>query len=147
MRTTLLLFVICLVTACGGSKTESTSNDLLNNYLTIKDALVATDYGATQKAANEMLNSKHPDELKSSLMTIANSSNIDGQRMAFEDLSKAMYQLVSERSSNESIIYKQYCPMAFNNKGAYWLSTEKEIMNPYFGDMMLHCGSVQETIQ
>ena len=147
MRTTLLLFVICLVTACGGSKTESTSNDLLNNYLTIKDALVATDYSATQKAANEMLKSEHPDQLKGSLMTIANSSDIDGQRAAFENLSKAMYELVSERSSNESIIYKQHCPMAFNNKGAYWLSTEKEIMNPYFGDMMLHCGSVQETIQ
>lgn len=147
MRTTLLLIVICLVTACGGSKMESTSNDLLNNYLTIKDALVATDYGATQKAANEMLKSKHPDQLRGSLMTIANSSDIDGQRAAFENLSKAMYELVSERSSNENIIYKQYCPMAFNNKGAYWLSTEKEIMNPYFGDMMLHCGSVQETIQ
>ncbi|MFY0593941.1 MAG: DUF3347 domain-containing protein [Roseivirga sp.] len=36
--------------------------------------------------------------------------------------------------------------MAFNNKGAFWLATEKEINNLYFGNLMLHCGSVQETI-
>jgi hypothetical protein len=26
------------------------------------------------------------------------------------------------------------------------LSAEKEVNNPYFGDMMLHCGSVKETL-
>jgi len=41
-------------------------------------------------------------------------------------------------------LYRQYCPMAFQNKGAYWLSSEKKIMNPYFGDKMLHCGVVKE---
>jgi hypothetical protein len=36
--------------------------------------------------------------------------------------------------------------MAFNNEGAYWLSAEKEVNNPYFGDKMLHCGSVKEEL-
>jgi hypothetical protein len=44
------------------------------------------------------------------------------------------------------VIYKQFCPMAFDNKGAYWLSSNEEIMNPYFGDKMLHCGKVEETV-
>ena len=44
-------------------------------------------------------------------------------------------------------IYKQYCPMAFNNEGAYWLSESKDIMNPYFGDRMLKCGRVDAEIQ
>lgn len=147
MRAKLILLVICLITACGGSSTEKSSSDLLDSYLAIKDALVATNYSGAQKAANQMLQSQYPNELKSSLTLIANSPDINGQRLAFENLSKAMYQLVSERGSNESIVYKQYCPMAFDDKGAFWLSTEKEVMNPYFGDLMLHCGSVQEVIQ
>jgi hypothetical protein len=44
-------------------------------------------------------------------------------------------------------VYVAYCPMANNNEGANWLSNDKEIKNPYFGDKMLRCGSVKETIQ
>jgi hypothetical protein len=44
-------------------------------------------------------------------------------------------------------IYKQYCPMAFSNTGAYWLSESKEIRNPYFGDKMLKCGRIVSEIK
>jgi Cu(I)/Ag(I) efflux system membrane fusion protein len=37
--------------------------------------------------------------------------------------------------------------MAFNDKGAYWLSDKEAIRNPYFGDKMLTCGSVEETLR
>jgi Cu(I)/Ag(I) efflux system membrane fusion protein len=36
--------------------------------------------------------------------------------------------------------------MAFNNSGAYWLSDNATIRNPYFGDKMLSCGSVEEKL-
>jgi Cu(I)/Ag(I) efflux system membrane fusion protein len=42
-------------------------------------------------------------------------------------------------------VYKEYCPMAFDNKGAYWLSESEEIRNPYFGKSMLTCGEVTTT--
>ena len=57
-----------------------------------------------------------------------------------------MYEVV-KANNNETPLYKQYCPMAFNNQGAYWLAAEEEVNNPYFGDLMLHCGSVEEVIQ
>lgn len=41
---------------------------------------------------------------------------------------------------------KRYCPMAFDNKGAYWLTEGHEIRNPYFGDTMLKCGEITEII-
>jgi Cu(I)/Ag(I) efflux system membrane fusion protein len=44
-------------------------------------------------------------------------------------------------------IYVQHCPMADSNKGADWLSKEKEILNPYFGQKMLGCGEITKTIQ
>ncbi len=44
-------------------------------------------------------------------------------------------------------LYSQFCPMADNNKGGFWLSLEEEIQNPYFGDAMLTCGSVEQIIE
>jgi membrane fusion protein, copper/silver efflux system len=43
-------------------------------------------------------------------------------------------------------LYVQFCPMANNNLGAKWISTEAEIRNPYYGDAMLTCGSVVEVL-
>ncbi len=43
--------------------------------------------------------------------------------------------------------YLAYCPMAFNDKGAYWLQTDKQISNPYFGASMLRCGEIKETYE
>jgi len=37
--------------------------------------------------------------------------------------------------------------MADDNKGGYWLSTEKKIKNPYFGSKMIKCGKVKEIIK
>ena len=46
----------------------------------------------------------------------------------------------------EDTFYIQHCPMAFDNEGADWISKEREIRNPYFGDKMMKCGIVQDTI-
>ncbi len=39
----------------------------------------------------------------------------------------------------ETSIYRFHCPMAFNNKGAYWLQDNEDTKNPYFGSSMLIC--------
>lgn len=147
MRTLILALSVILISACSGSKTESTSDQTLDHYLEIKNALVETDLYAAQKAANKMFSTDLPDQLKGPIMTIANTSTIETQRLAFEKLSIEMYQIISSNPVKGKMIYKQYCPMAFDNAGAFWLSAEEQVMNPYFGDMMLHCGSVKETIQ
>jgi hypothetical protein len=36
--------------------------------------------------------------------------------------------------------------MAKNGEGANWISSTKEIVNPYMGQQMPHCGSIKETI-
>jgi len=57
-----------------------------------------------------------------------------------------MTTIVKGGQLEKGMLYLEYCPMANNNTGAYWLSNEKEIKNPYFGDKMLKCGSVKEMI-
>lgn len=39
-------------------------------------------------------------------------------------------------------VYRIHCPMAFDNKGADWLSPDDRVLNPYFGNKMLRCGEV-----
>ncbi|MBD78724.1 MAG: hypothetical protein CL840_07380 [Crocinitomicaceae bacterium] len=50
-----------------------------------------------------------------------------------------------ELDDNQSL-YLNFCPMADDKKGGFWLSLEKEIRNPYFGSGMLHCESVKANL-
>ena len=146
-RAIILIALVATVVACGGNKEEKSTAkvNLVENYLALKDALVATDGAKAQKAANNFLKVNNNDALTADLKAIAGSTDVATQRIAFEGLSANMYSIVKAVGS-ETVLYKQYCPMAFNNKGAYWLAAEEQVNNPYFGDRMLHCGSVQETI-
>ena len=137
-----------------GQKTidKKSQNVLLENYLKIKNALVQTDGATASKAASELVASigANPDELFQKIrfdaQHIADTENPDHQRDHFNTLSDNIYQWVKATESNEQKLYRQYCPMAFDNSGAYWLSAEKEINNPYFGNKMLRCGSVKEEL-
>lgn len=75
------------------------------------------------------------------------ASNLEQQRAYFSTLSNEMVSLIKRSGLTRGEIFVDYCPMALNDKGAYWLSSEKEIRNPYFGDVMLSCGEVTDTIQ
>jgi Cu(I)/Ag(I) efflux system membrane fusion protein len=57
-----------------------------------------------------------------------------------------MYKLIKVLHLNTVEMYYQYCPMAEEGKGAYWLSEQPQIKNPYMGKKMLTCGSTKETI-
>lgn len=134
-------------------------------YFPIKNALVKTDAKETQNAINpakaslakmdmKLLEGKAHDiwmdllkPIQGSLDKIAQISDVEEQRKHFEILSDNLIEAVEYFGVVENTIYRQYCPMAFRDKGAYWLSGEKEIRNPYFGDMMLTCGEVKETYQ
>lgn len=132
---------------------------VLAAYLEVKDALVASNGAQAKAKANSLL--KALDKLKSQKLSavdqkrlaaidvgafsICKSSNVDGQRNFFESLSTNMIALV--KSTKPQKMYVQFCPMADNNQGAYWLSDKKQIANPYFGDQMLTCGNVTEEIK
>lgn len=121
------------------------------HYIHLKDALVASDAGEAKKAAGELQASlgaiSNGKKASDNAARIAASSDLDQQRIVFSDLSNEMKTLVKEGKLTSGSLYLEYCPMANNNQGAFWLSNEKQIKNPYFGDSMLKCGSVKETIQ
>lgn len=136
---------------------------LYDAYFDLKDALVKSDLKiATQKAElllnainkvkMETLGSNHAlymnkeSDLKVLTQKIIESKDLEIQRQNFASLSTNIYELIKVTKLNTPVYY-QHCPMYNDGKGANWLSKESNIKNPYYGSMMLSCGSVLETIK
>ncbi|PQJ30926.1 hypothetical protein BST92_02815 [Nonlabens arenilitoris] len=133
------------------SKTELTfSNPDVKNqfrhYIHLKTALVNSDVSEAKSGAKMLMENTDDAQLKNMLSKISDARDIEEQRTIFSSVTEKMTAIVDESIKNGEV-YKQFCPMAFNNEGGYWLSTEREIRNPYFGDKMLKCGKVSETIK
>lgn len=156
-----LLFSGFLLTSCSANSKDHTegeetktaisdqANPIIAAYLQLKDDLVETDAKKAQKSATKFVatlkdsDGESVEIIRSAAEKIAVSSDVNVQREHFETLSDELYAYAQTEDMGVKL-YRQYCPMAFQNEGAYWLSSEKKIMNPYFGDKMLHCGVVKE---
>ncbi|KAB2814813.1 DUF3347 domain-containing protein [Phaeocystidibacter luteus] len=122
-------------------------------YMELKNALVESDVEKSAQAAtslsSQIVELSESDSLLGVIRIASDSlsmtSNLDVQRSAFEVISDNFY-IYLKKEGHGRPIYRQYCPMAFNNDGAYWLAEEEDILNPYFGDMMLKCGRVDEEL-
>ena len=133
----------------------------LKPYLQLKDALVTSDANevsafakatsaALKSVAINNLGSMEQAHLKKSiemLDAISGNDNLENQRSHFVILNENMVPIAMSINGTDAPLYVQKCPMANNNKGAVWLSAEKDIRNPYYGDAMLKCGSVIEEIE
>ena len=85
--------------------------------------------------------------LNSTISAISKTDDIEKQRHAYIQFNLAFYESIKMFGLDNTTAYFQYCPMANDDKGAYWLSSKKDILNPYFGDAMLTCGETKETIK
>ncbi|MDN6280392.1 MAG: efflux RND transporter periplasmic adaptor subunit [Psychroflexus sp.] len=133
----------------------------LNPYLKMKDAFVdseATLVSKYAKATSESLKSieihdlgkmeqSHINKSVEILYEIAESDDLEKQRDNFIILNENIIPIAMNVEEAEPILYVQKCPMVDNNKGAAWLSTGKDILNPYYGEAMLTCGSVIDSLQ
>ncbi|MDP4837952.1 MAG: efflux RND transporter periplasmic adaptor subunit [Algoriphagus sp.] len=86
-------------------------------------------------------------ELSQATAKIKGAKDIGAARTQFSNLSASIIQLAETYPLSQQVVYKDYCPMAFDNKGGYWLSETEDIRNPYFGASMLSCGEVKQTYQ
>jgi len=144
------------------SQKNATTSPIIDAYIQIKNGLVATDKAATAKGGTALLTAfskfdmtalkgdthKEYMEIYESAKEQAEhivKSPIDHQREHFETLSTDITDLIALLGT-EKTLYQDFCPMANNNKGAYWISEVKDIKNPYFGDKMMKCGSVKKQI-
>jgi hypothetical protein len=124
--------------------------NMMANYFTIKNALIDGNREAASKTSFGALTQmpKSDDEVLKSISAnfklIGESSDLAKQREYFYPLSELIYSVSIKQKPDTATLFKQYCPMAFDDKGAWWISDEREVVNPYFGEEMLNCGIVQE---
>jgi Cu(I)/Ag(I) efflux system membrane fusion protein len=138
---------------------------LFGAYLKVKDDLVKDDFESSQKSLlgfekelnnismslfkgeNHDIWMKHSGALKKLLGKFKVSKDIQEARDNFIHISEQMIMISKSLKPRIDKLYVQLCPMADRNKGARWLSEDKIIMNPYFGEAMLKCGSNTEELK
>ncbi len=150
-----------------GSNTIMDSNDqnsdakqVLGDYMTLKDALVADNKNGAAKAGTKLVGSlnsfdmgSYTTEQQKELKEIVadakehaehiGKSEMDHKREHFKMLSKDMIDMVAI-TGTDNALYQQFCPMY--DGGSSWLSINKEIKNPYYGSKMINCGRVEKEI-
>ena len=136
----------------------NSNDDVISLYLQLKNDLVEEDGKAAAEVSKKLVMafekmdiSKYDAGQQSDLNNIINeakehavqisNSEINKQREHFKLLSNNMIDLVTI-TGTENTLYQQYCPMY--DKGSSWLSSSKDIKNPYYGSKMLACGRVEK---
>ena len=125
-------------------------NAVYQHYVHLTTALTNSDMAEAKIAANAIEAGANEvsgaEVIAASASKITAANDLEVQRKHYEDMSNAMITLLKNDGLSNGEVYVQYCPMAFDDKGASWISSSKDIRNPYFGDKMLNCGEVKETI-
>ena len=138
--------------------------EVFNKYIVLKDAFVSSDAVVATKAGQEVTKvveevnmsllkgdahmnwMDYLNSINTSLEAITTTDDLAKQRLAFADLGDALYASIKYFQVDGLGAYYQFCPMALDGQGAFWLSTSEEIRNPFYGDAMLTCGETKEII-
>ena len=127
---------------------------IIEVYLPLSKALADDAPEKAQAAAREFSEASgkisltdDADFLKTNASALAGESDLKKQRVIFQNISNRLISLVRSHGLDQvGSAYVVHCPMAANGKGGDWLSNLPEVLNPYFGDTMLNCGSVTATL-
>lgn len=162
LLTALVLVAAFLQQGMAQERTVSTQlSPLLSLYYNIKDALISGNSGAVAANADEYMKAAAKidmaampaaahavymplsEKLLTDAKVISDTKDINKQREHFKTFSDNFYALAKAVSLSAQPVYQEYCPM----KKAYWLSSSNAIKNPYYGNQMLTCGKVSDTIK
>tara|TARA_R110000796_G_scaffold67734_4_gene155428 strand:+ start:28646 stop:30433 length:1788 start_codon:yes stop_codon:yes gene_type:complete len=146
-------------------KAKDALKPLFTEYLSMKDALTNDNLENAKKAGSNILKTvdglnmalftgeSHnvwmglSSDLKNTLQHVQHFKTLEEIRKAFQQVSNIIIGLETSFNPNDEALYVMHCPMANNNKGADWVSTSKEVKNPYYGQSMPTCGEVTKEIK
>lgn len=134
-----------------------------DGYFAIQHALSSDSLEDAKKAGHAFLQSLDKVDMKllkhkphmawmklhsifsNAVKKLVDSPDISAARVQLEIITKPMTIAIKTFSPGKTKVYLFHCPMAFDDKGAYWLQNHDSTRNPYFGDEMLICkDSVEE---
>jgi hypothetical protein len=156
------------------SEADRQLNEVLDAYLSLKDALVEADTAMANKAADQIRQATDTGTLKSAIrdsvllahlslslgdinaeaVGLISETDLTQKRRGFAMMSEQLLPILREYRYKGRVLYWQECPMAFNDEEkANWISISSEVVNPYLGKKhpkygagMLHCGEVRDTL-
>lgn len=139
-------------------KFKSQLGEVVDAYIHLKDLLFDADFAEAkmqsknvEKALNNvdmlvLLGDAHNEWMKDlkkmnlQVTSIMNAKDIENQRISFAKLGPELGKSIEKfgfKNSNKPL-YLEYCSM----KDVYWLSYDKTIKNPFYGDEMPTCGEI-----
>ncbi len=123
-------------------------NEVYQHYIHLKTALVNEDEKEATTGAQMLATALKDAGIESKNITgVTGAKDVKGKRAKFSELSNELADTFRKSKLESGVVYKQYCPMANDGKGGYWLASEKKIKNPFYGSKMMTCGSVEEEIK
>lgn len=169
MKKYLFVIVTIYLFATGAALAQDTVKSplqpVLSAYLTLKNELAA-DRGDSARVAAKVLSEaidnvamdklpadehkiwmQYEKKLSDDAEHIKETNDLGHQREHFVTLSANMSKMVKELNIHNTDLYIQFCPMAKGGKGAYWVSEQQKISNPYMGKRMPACGKTTETLK
>jgi len=139
--------------------------ELTDGYLVVQAALANDDFDAALKGAKDLpgLLKKidmsvlgheahtvwmgHFEALKTRTDSLKNGGDIKAMRSALSPLSNTLIDVLAGFGVPlGSKLYRVHCPMAFDNRGAWWIQKGDQVANPYFGESMLRCADITEPL-
>lgn len=138
----------------------------MDGYYELKERFVTEDRTAIDTAAAQLIRSvtaikidsiggdstimltakSYTQGINAELVGLIGETDIEEKRKAFQMVSEQLYDLIRTVQYDREVVYHQFCPMAFNNEGATWLSNTRTIRNPYLPTKMLDCGELRDSI-
>ncbi|MBK5285738.1 MAG: DUF3347 domain-containing protein [Bacteroidia bacterium] len=147
------------------AQTDSSAfRSVISSYLNVKNELINSNGDSVRAAAKNLYQAiadvpmekltstqnkvwkQYQEKLSYDAEHMKQTDELEHQREHFAKLSINFFKMLKALNVNTTDLYYQFCPMANDNKGAYWVSEDAKIRNPYFGKRMMTCGSTKETI-
>jgi hypothetical protein len=120
----------------------------LAGFLAEYQPIISEDSSLSESMTNSIIS------LQLNADSIYLKNDLISKRRSFSAISDTLFSLVKNLQYSGRTIYRQVCPMAFNDsEKAHWLSQNSEIENPYLGKKhpkygagMLHCGELIDSV-
>ena len=150
-----------------GTFNESFSN-LLLTYYSLKEAFVNADTSKVNSAAVQLMeraDSLNADEIKGdtsgtiretakyfavtisgSAKAMAGENKMQDKLREFNMITDALWGLTRTVKYDGQKVYYQFCSLAFDNTGGYWLSDKIDAGNPYITDKTKNCSEVNDSL-
>ena len=131
------------------------STGVRTNARVLKDNIEAIQFDELKKdTAIQQTSFSYVEKLNNNLDIIIKEQSLTASRKAFHSFSQNFYDLLRTVRYDESTIYLQECPMAFNDtEPGVWISKTSGIRNPYLGVQhpkyksgMLECGETKDSL-